>query len=113
MLQGIEKRLGLPPLEQALGLVQGPTGKRIESLLGRLERLAKDGSLPQMIALLKMVQEMDKQGTLQRLESVLKLLPTGKSAQSSVALVQLLAQQVPKLDRLIGLLEAMAAPPPH
>ncbi|MDP2953338.1 MAG: hypothetical protein Q8O76_08505 [Chloroflexota bacterium] len=106
MLHNLEKRVGIPPLKDILFLATGPTGKRLSSILQRLEELTKDArSLGQVLELLKLIQEMDKAGTLVRLEAVLKALPKGKQAE---ALAKTLESLGPRLDKLGALLEAVA-----
>ena len=81
MFRRLEQALGLPDLDKVLPLVQGESGKRVERLLARVERLSKDSAgLGQAVELLKLVERLDKEGTLQRLDELLKdLAPLMKS----------------------------------
>lgn len=109
MLKSLEEKLGLPPLKQSLDLVTGPTGKRLEKLLDRLEALSRDGStLPQVIRLLEIIKDLDSRGTLARLDDVLKGLPKGKQGEALVAqLATLLKELGPRLDKLTHLADAL------
>ena len=106
MLDSWEKKLGLPSLKAMTSIAIGPTGKRLSSILQRIEKLSGDAqSLGQVLELLKLIQEMDKAGTLERLETVLKALPKGKQAET---LAKTLESLGPRLDKLGALLEAVA-----
>lgn len=84
-LKELEKRFGLPPLDKGLGMVAGPMGRRLNTLLTRLEKLAQDKeAIRDVLTLLQLVQELDKAGTLERLNTLLKELgplTKGKTAR--------------------------------
>ena len=108
MLGGIEKRLGFPPLTRVLDLLAGPTGRRVEKLLDRLEALSKDDSLPQVQLLLEQVERMGQSGTLAQLDSILKGLPKGKQGEVMMGqLATLLKELGPRLDKLTHLADAL------
>lgn len=101
MLKSLEEKFGLPPLGKTLDLVSGPTGKRLGTLLSRLESLAQDkDSISQVITLLQTVERLDQAGTLTRLIELLKELAPltkGKTAQ-------LLVEKLDKLEKLVTVL---------
>jgi len=97
VLNSLEKRLGLPPLQEMTELISGSTGKRVESVVCRLEKLSQNGTvLKDTIALLQMIREMDEAGTLQRLLELLKELK-GKQATEMLA----------RLDRMVSVLGSL------
>lgn len=102
MLEGIEKRFGLPSLREVSALLSGINLKRLDSLLAKLERLSKDST--NAVDLLREIHQMDKDGTLGRLEHVLTLLPKGKD---NANLLQLLKELGPRLDKLTQLADAL------
>lgn len=97
MLRTFEEKLGLPPLEQGISLLTGPTGKRLTTLLSSLETLSKDkDALTSVVALLEMVERLDKAGTLIRLTELLREL--GPLARGKTA--RLLVEKLDKIERL-------------
>ena len=64
----IEETYGLPKFESISELAVGESGKRINILLGRLERLSRDRQgLEMALELLKQVERMNETGSLERL----------------------------------------------
>ena len=101
MLDGLEKRLGVPPLKEILSLSTGSVGKRIESILSNLEKLSGDKTtIKEVITLLNLVKELDEQGTLGRLLELLKELKPLTKGKTAVALVGKLDQ----LEKVIRVL---------
>ena len=96
-LKNLEQKLGLPPLEKVLDLASGEQGKKINALLGRLERLSKDKeSLELAVSLFNMVERTNSSGSLDKLIELtreLNQLTKGKQAQR-------LLQRLEKLDQL-------------
>jgi len=57
-------------------LTTGETSRRLDKLLLRVERLSKDSSaIPQVIELLKLIQEMNRTGVLDKLITLLQSIP--------------------------------------
>ena len=85
-------------MDSVVDLATGPTGKRINTLLGRLERLSQDKEgLERAIDLLKQVERMDDKGALTRLDALLrdlKPLVTGKGAKGVLS-------RLDKLDQVL------------
>lgn len=102
MLEGIEKKFGLPPIREVSALLGGINLKRLDSLLAKVERLSKTST--ETLELLRIVQQLDKDGTLARLEHTLTLLPKGKD---SADLLHLLKELGPRLDKLTQLADAL------
>lgn len=100
-----EERMGLPSLKEVTSLLSGPTGKRIDNLITRLEKLSQDKStIVQVIELLNLIQQMDNAGTLDKLNELLRNLPRGKSGQALVLeLRKAIAELGPRLDKLSDL----------
>ena len=96
-LKNLEQKLGLPPLEKVLDLTSGEQGKKINTLLGRLEKLSRDKQgLELAVNLLSMVERMNGSGSLDKLVELTKelnQLTKGKQAQK-------LLQRLEKLDQL-------------
>ena len=102
LLTELEKRLGLPPLQQVADLAEGKTGERVERILGRLERLGKNSQgLGQALELLRLVKQLDDQGSLQRLEGVLKDLQPLLTSKSLPVLLERLEKLAPLLAGLL------------
>ena len=101
MLRQLEERLGLPPLQQGIGIIAGPTGKRLMALLGQLERLSKDKeSLTNVMALLEAVERLDKAGTLTRLTELLKELKPLTKGKA----VEMLVEKLDTIEKLLSVL---------
>lgn len=101
MLSRWEKKLGLPPFDEALKIVTGPTGKRVDGLLDRLERISKDGASVQGAKeLLTLVLELDKSGGLERLDRILSALPQGNDSA-------ILLKEINKLIKAEGFQELL------
>lgn len=86
-------------------LTTGETSHKLDKLLSRVERISKDTSaIPQVIELLKLIQEMNKSGVLDKLITLLSNLPKGKSGQVLVTeLSKVMAELGPRLDKLSSL----------
>jgi uncharacterized phage infection (PIP) family protein YhgE len=104
-----EDKLGLPPLQEVTSLLSGPTGKRVDSLITRLEKLSQDKTaITEVLELLKLIQQMDNAGTLDKLNELLKNIPKGKGGQALVSeLRQAITQLAPRLDKLSALASAL------
>ncbi len=102
ILAELEKKLGLPPLQQVTQMADGKTGERIERILGRLERLSKNSQgLGQALELLRLVKQLDDQGALQRLDSLLKDLQPLTTSKGAMALLGRLEKLAPMLEGLL------------
>lgn len=100
-LKTLEEKLGLPNLKDVTNLAIGPAGKRIDTVLARLEVLSKDTrTLKDAIDLLKLVQELDKAGTLERLIELLKGLKPLTQGRTAQALVE----KLDKMEKLLAIL---------
>lgn len=101
-LRALEEKIGLPPLREVTKILSGDSSKRIEALLGKLEKLGENrGVLVEAIKLMEMVHAMAQSGELDKLESILKSLPKGKSGENMVAQVKQI------LDGLEGKIEKL------
>lgn len=98
----LEKKMGLPPLTEMLGLVSGENGKRMNIMLGRLEKLAGNmDSLREAIQLLRLVQELGREGYLKQLDSILEHIPKGKGGEVMISeLRQIIVIFSEKIDKL-------------
>jgi hypothetical protein len=83
----------------------GETGKQLNLLLAKVERLSKDSSsLPQVLELFKLIERCGQAGYLKDLNGILKNLPRGKSGQTMVTeLRKMVDEVVPRLDHLSAL----------
>ena len=114
-LSEFEEKMGLPSFRQGVDLLAGPTGRRIENILGHVEKLSADPNsvdrIMHTMELLKLIQEMDKQGTLARLESLMKALPKGKSGEAMLAKMDSMMKELgPRLDKLVKVADALTGP---
>jgi Ca2+-binding EF-hand superfamily protein len=109
VLGRFEEKFGLPPLKDVTTLLSGPTGKRIDSLITRLEKLSQDKSaIVEVLELLKLIQQMDTAGTLDKLNELLKNIPKGKTGQELVSeLRKAITELSPRLDRLTNLAKVL------
>ena len=79
-LSRLEGRFGLPKLDRMVDLTDrisqipsGESGKRIESILGKLEKLSNnDGNLDRATELLGHIERLDSNGTLNKVDGLLK-----------------------------------------
>lgn len=96
-----EERLGLPPLKDMAALLSGPTGKRLESIVNKLNSLHKDtSSIKEMVTLLKLVKELDDNGTIERLTELLKEIKPLSKSKLGAALLE-------KFDKFEKMLTAL------
>ena len=105
--KALDESFGTPTegIKTIRSILTGDTGKRIDSLLGRIERLsANSESLPQVIELLKLVKELDDNGTLARVETMMKKLPSGRSGAVILTEIRSIADILEtKVDKLSDL----------
>lgn len=102
----VEKTLGLPPLKEALQglrhLAEGETGARLDRITARLVKLSTDSQgNAQAMELLRLVERLDQQGSLQRLDEVLRDLQPIVRSKGANALLQRLEGLAPLLDKLM------------
>jgi len=90
-------------------LTTGETSRRLDKLLLRIERISRDSSnLSQVIELLKLVEKMSKDGTLDKLNSLLQSIPKGKTGQTLVVeLRKAITEIAPRLDKLSNLAKVL------
>lgn len=106
VLQRLEEKMGLPPLREISSILSGDGGKRIETILTKLERLSDNQEvLIQATKLMEMIHAMGKLGELDKLDSILKSLPKGKSGATIVSQV---AEILKGLDTKIEKLSTLA-----
>ena len=101
-LQKVEEKFGLPKITEVTNLLTGEGGKRIDAILTRLEKLSKNNeSLKDAIELLKVVEQLNHSGGLDKLDSVLSKLPKGKNQQTIIVELQkLLSGLDSKLEKI-------------
>lgn len=87
----------------------GETSRKLDRLLARIERISKDASnIPQVIELLKLIQEMNETGALDKLITLLKIIPKGKSGEVMVIeLRKAITELAPRLDQLSNLAKVL------
>ena len=104
-LQRVEEKFGLPKLAEVTNLLTGEGGKRLDTILTKLERLSSNqGAIKDAIELLKVVEQLNQSGGLDKLDSVLSKLPRGKNQQAIIAELQkLLSGLDSKIDRISNL----------
>ena len=96
--QKVEQQYGLPKLESVVGLTTGESGKRLNTLLGRLERLSKDKqSLEVAAQLLQKVEGMNSSGSLDKLLELTKELNSLAKGRQG----QKLLERLDKLESLV------------
>jgi hypothetical protein len=93
-------------------LMSGESGKRIDSLLSRLENLSKSSAdFPKIIEILKLILELEKSGALGRIDSILMNARAPESrnlAREMMTEIKDLAKLYsPKLDKLIELADSI------
>jgi len=83
--QQIEEKAGLPPLEDLKSLSSGQAGKRLDSILSKLERLAKEDpeKLREAREFLNLAAELDREGVItdlnQSLDKIIWLMRSKKA----------------------------------
>lgn len=104
-LNKLEEKIGLPPLRDLSKILSGEGGKRIDSILGRLERLSSNPEvLTEVRGLMETIHEMGQSGELEKLDSIIRSLPRGKSGETMIAqLKQILDGLDSKLEKLTNL----------
>ena len=101
MLDRLEQRLGLPPLKEMSDMMTDEKIKQLGALLAKLDKLSKDTSaIKDMVVLLQLIKELDQQGTLGRLDSLLKELGPITKGQTAAKLVEKLG----KIEKTISAL---------
>ena len=105
VLGRMEEKLGLPPLREVSKLLSGEGGKRVEAILKKMEKLVDNHEvLIEAAKLMEIIHEMGKTGELDKLDSVLKSLPKGKSGVTIMSQVKeiliSLDGKIEKLSRL-------------
>lgn len=83
-------------------ITSGETGKNLDRLLARVERISKDSSaLPQVLELFKVIERLGQAGYLKELDDILQKLPRGKNQQLLLSGLYL------RLDKLFALLQSL------
>ncbi len=101
LFKALETKLGLPKLDDVVSLASGETGKRVDRIVSKLILLSKDSKgTNDAIALLEIVERLDKQGTLERLIDLLDKI--GPLTKGKTAL--LLVQKLEKMEKLLATL---------
>jgi hypothetical protein len=105
VLGRLEQKMGLPSLRDVMKLLSGEGGKRVESILNKLDKLSDDKEvLVEATRLMEVIHEMGKNGELDKLDSVLRSLPKGKAGASLIMQVrELLTGLDSKIERLSDL----------
>jgi hypothetical protein len=105
VLSKFQEKLGLPDFHEVNEMLTGESGKRIDNILSRLEKLSSNAeSLKSAIDLLKIVRDLNGNGGLEKLDSILTKLPRGKNQAATIAeLSKLLAGLEAKLDKVADL----------
>ena len=105
LLKELERRLGLPSLVDVTSLLSGDSGKRIDSILTKLEKLSSNqDALKEAVTLLQLVKELGQTGDLAHLDSILKNIPKGKTGQNMLIEVRHLISEISdKLDKVSNL----------
>lgn len=87
----------------------GETSRKLDKLLARIERISKDTSaIPQVIELLKLIQEMNETGALDKLITLLQAVPKGKTGQALVVELRKVVEELaPRLDKLSSLAKVL------
>lgn len=90
-------------------LTSGETGKQLDHLLARVERLSKDTSaLPQILELFKVIERLGQAGYLKELDSILQHIPKGASGKALVAELRKAVEELaPRLDELSNLAKVL------
>lgn len=101
----IEKTLGLPPLKETLAglyrLSTGERGERLERLATSLKELAHDAAgLSQAVEALSLLERLDREGTLTRLDRLLKDLKPLVESPVLASLLEHLKEFAPVLENL-------------
>lgn len=109
ILRPLEEKLGLPPLRELTEVFSSDNGKRMDAILSKLIKLSSNqGAFSQATELLKVVQDLGRTGDLERLDSILKSLPKGKSGQAMLTEVKNLINDLDKkLDKVSNLAQSI------
>lgn len=107
VLERLEKKVGLPPLRDISKILSGEGGKRIDTILARLERLSNNQeALVEARKLMEVIHAMGMTGDLERLDSILKNMPHGRAGATLISsLKDMLADLIPKLEKFSALAE--------
>lgn len=101
----LDQEFGSP--REVMALLSGDTGKRLEKILSLMMKLSNNGS-GDTVELLKLVKDLAHDGTLEKLEKILMLLPKGKDGRMMVMEIRRLATEMgPKLDKLTAIAGAL------
>lgn len=101
MLGDIEKKLGLPRLSEVSDLLTEDRMTRMNTLLARLERLSKNPeAIKQAMSLLRLIKELDDNGTLTRVNLLLEEL-------GPITRGKALNRLLDKVDKLVKVVEVL------
>lgn len=107
----IDEALGPPAegIKTLRELTSGETGKQLDHLLARVEKLSKDTSaLPQILELFKIIERLGQQGYLKELDDILKHIPKGTAGRELVTELRKAIEMLsPKLDMLSNLAKVL------
>jgi len=97
---------GIKTLRELTG---GETGKQLNLLLARVERLSKgSSSLPQVLELFKLIERCGQAGYLKDLNGILQNLPRGKAGQVLLTeLRKMVDEAIPRIDKLANLAKVL------
>ena len=99
---GLGEKMGLPPIRQVLGMLEGDSGKRLERLVVKLEKLAQDSAgLMNATQLLTLVCKMHEDGSLEKLDELLKDLMALSKSKTATALLEKVESMAPMLGKLL------------
>lgn len=102
MLDKLERKLGLPKLAEMTSLLSGDSGKRLEGIIGKLEKLSEsDKNLQEIATLLNTIERLDQSGALVRLDDILKELVVLSKSKSMKSAVDAAIQLGPMLKDLV------------
>lgn len=109
VLQKFQEKFGLPDLKDVNEILTGEGGKRIDNILGRLENLSSNTeALKGAVDLLKLVKELNDNGGLEKLDSILNKLPKGKNQAATIAeLGKLLSGLEGKLEKVANMAQML------
>lgn len=105
-----ERMLGLPSLGEFKEVLSGPMGRQLNTLLGRLEKISQDQEgLSETRRLLEYCQQLNRDGTLDKVEAILGKLPQGVTGKNTIIelrkLLDDLATKLEKFSSIISLLD--------
>lgn len=111
MKEILDKTFGPPgeAIKMLREFTSGETGKQLDHLLARVERISKDSSsLPQILELFKVIERLGHAGYLKELDDILSKIPKGKSGQALVSeLRKAIDAIVPRLDNISNLAKVL------